>query len=601
MGLFNWGRQDPISPQDPPAGQPESAPPPPNTSADGAAPGPRDAAGFEAAPGQWGAPEPGAAQDRSDAAETGAATSQWGAPESTAAPDGSDAAERGAGPDRSMTADGGAGPGPGDDRGPDRPADPQGEGADAGYRLDPPGEAPTAPVTAHPYSAPAESPTVSYQAPYAASPYASPYPNPYSQAGYQQQQAGYPQQTGYPQQAGYLQAQYPYQAPGTYRPYPSPGQHGQPGPGYPPGAYPPAGYPGGPGAPGGAPRPSSGSGGRVAKVAGISVAAVILALCSGLAGGLAANVYGDQAPSRTVTRAAAPQVDRSSVAGVAEAILPSVVDISTGQGEGSGVVLSSDGAIITNNHVLAGATGALQVTFSDGKTARATIVGTDPAGDLAVIKAQGVSGLSAAKFGDSNAARVGDTVLAIGSPLGLQGSVTQGIVSALHRTIEEPTDAGGGRRSIGDAIQTDAAINPGNSGGALVNTAGEVIGINTAIVTAGQGAGNIGVGFAISSNKAKAAADQLLKGEKVSHPYMGIQVTNGSGGALIADVVADGPAAKAGLQRGDVVTRAGSQTINDSSGLVAAIQAGKAGDRLELTVQRGGAEQRITVTLGDAP
>src|SRR5205085_521346 len=127
----------------------------------------------------------------------------------------------------------------------------------------------------------------------------------------------------------------------------------------------------------------------------------------------------------------------------------------------------------------------VQVTFSDGKTARATVVGTDPAGDLAVVKAQGVSGLTAATFGNSDDLRVGDTVLALGSPLGLQGSVTAGIVSALHRTIDEGSDQGGAQKSVGDAIQTDAAINPGNSGGALVNLAGEVIGINTAIATGG--------------------------------------------------------------------------------------------------------------------
>jgi putative serine protease PepD len=323
-----------------------------------------------------------------------------------------------------------------------------------------------------------------------------------------------------------------------------------------------------------------------------------------VAGGVIAVQTRPDPVQTTVTRAAAPQVDRSSVAGVAEAVLPSVVDISTGQGEGSGVVMTADGSIITNNHVVEGADGgSLTVTFSDGKTAKASLVGTDPVGDIAVIKAQGVSNLAAAKFGDSNAARVGDTVLAIGSPLGLQGSVSEGIVSALHRTIDEPAGGGGsgGGHSIGDAIQTDAAINPGNSGGALVNLAGEVIGINTAIATSGQNSGNIGVGFAISANKAKAAADQLMKGQKVSHPYMGVQVADSADGALIADVVAGGPAAKGGLQKGDVVTKAGSTNIKDASGLVAAIQAGKSGDQLSLTVRRNGAEQQVTVTLGDTP
>ena len=168
------------------------------------------------------------------------------------------------------------------------------------------------------------------------------------------------------------------------------------------------------------------------------------------------------------------------------------MDINTGTGEGSGVILTTDGAILTNNHVVAGArNNTVRVTFSTGRTANATVVGTDPAGDLAVVKAQGASGLTAAKFGNSDGLQPGDTVLALGSPLGLQGSVTAGIVSALHRTIDESGENGGQGHSIGDAIQTDAAINPGNSGGPLVNTSGEVVGINTAIATSdgGQGQG----------------------------------------------------------------------------------------------------------------
>jgi putative serine protease PepD len=265
------------------------------------------------------------------------------------------------------------------------------------------------------------------------------------------------------------------------------------------------------------------------------------------------------------------------------------------------VVLSADGAILTNNHVVADAQGGqVSVTFADGKTAKAAIVGTDPRGDLAVIKAQGVSNLTAAKFGDSDAMQVGDSVLALGSPLGLQGSVTQGIVSALHRTIGEGSQSGGTPQSIGDAIQTDAAINPGNSGGALVNLNGEVIGINTAIATSGQGAsGNIGVGFAISSNKAKSTADQLLNGGKVTHPYLGVSVGNGDGGALLADVVAGGPADKAGLKKGDLVTKIGDKTIGDSNALVGAVQTAKAGDQVQITYKRDGNQQQVTVTLGD--
>jgi putative serine protease PepD len=320
-------------------------------------------------------------------------------------------------------------------------------------------------------------------------------------------------------------------------------------------------------------------------------------------GGFVAHQFERNGSAPTVTRNAAPVVDRSSVAAVAAAVQPSVVDITVGNGEGSGVVISADGYILTNNHVVESGRGnSLDVTFNNGKTAKATIVGTDPPGDLALVKAQGVSGLTPAKFGDSDAVQVGDTVLALGSPLGLQGSVTAGIVSALHRTIDEGGQQGAGAgHSIGDAIQTDAAINPGNSGGALVNMAGEVIGINTAILTSGQGsAGNIGVGFAISSNKAKSTAEQLRNGGKVSHPYLGVQVGSGSGGALITDVVAGGPADKAGLRKGDLVTKVGSRAVTDSRSLVGAIQAGKPGDQIQLTVMRNGAEQQITATLGES-
>jgi putative serine protease PepD len=307
----------------------------------------------------------------------------------------------------------------------------------------------------------------------------------------------------------------------------------------------------------------------------------------------------------------APAVDRSSLASIAARVRTSVVVVSTQTGEGSGVIMSEDGYIVTNNHVVAGAQGAtVGVQFSNGKKVQAKIVGTDPKTDVAVVKVE-LSGLTAAKFADSDGVQVGDTVLAIGSPLGLSGSVSAGIVSALHRTIsvggEEDnspfrTDSGSARTTIGDAIQTDAAINPGNSGGALVNTNGEVIGINTAIATNGGGAGNIGVGFSISSNKAKSVAEQIIKGGKVSHPFLGVSVTNAeSGGAQISTVTADGPAAKAGIQVGDVVTKIGDDMIAGSEDLVGAVQSRKVGEAVPVALTRNGTPQTITVTLGEAP
>ncbi|MEV0562562.1 trypsin-like peptidase domain-containing protein [Dactylosporangium sp. NPDC050588] len=374
-----------------------------------------------------------------------------------------------------------------------------------------------------------------------------------------------------------------------------PGYGSQPVSGYPVSGYPVSGHPAS-GQPAYGPQQPV----RGGRVAGLIVAGVVIAVVSAFGGGLVATKFaGDSAaPTTVITRNAAPNLERGSVGAVAEAVLPSVVDITTGEGEGSGVIMSTDGTIITNNHVVAGAT-KLTVTFSTGKTATATVVGTDPAGDIAVIKAQNVSGLTAAKFGDSDALRVGDTVLAVGSPLGLQGSVTAGIVSALHRTISSGEQ---GAKSIADAIQTDAAINPGNSGGALVNLAGEVVGINTAILTAGENSnGNIGVGFAISVNRARSAADQLAKGGKVSHPYLGVQLGDGDGGALIGGVVAAGPADKAGMKTGDIVTKIGSTQVKDATDLINAIQAAKAGDQLKMTVKRDGAEQQLTVTLGESP
>jgi len=374
-----------------------------------------------------------------------------------------------------------------------------------------------------------------------------------------------------------------------------------------PSVFPAAPPPGPPAFPAAASAPGARPG-RAGRGLALGAAALVLSLGSALVGGYAATRWDDDTPvtASQRTTAAAPVVDRSSLAGIAAAVQPSVVSVATGSGEGSGVVLSEDGSILTNNHVVADArSDALTVTFSDGKRASASVVGTDPKTDLAVIKASGVSGLTPAKFGDSDAMRVGDTVLALGSPLGLEGSVTAGIVSATNRTIQAGEQGSPLQRpaasSISGVIQTDAAINPGNSGGALVNLGGEVIGINTAIATAGSGNGNIGVGFAIPSNRAKQVAEALAKGQKVSHPYLGVQVTTASGGgALVGAVTSGSPAERAGLQRGDVITKIADSTVADSNDLVSAVQAGKVGDRLEVTYTRDGAVRTTTVTLAEA-
>ena len=441
------------------------------------------------------------------------------------------------------------------------------------------------------------------------------YPSGAAAAGGWNQSGGWQAPPG-----GYQPGQYPgggYQ-PGGYQTagYQPGGYQGAQG-GY-PGAAHQGGYPGGqtavhdnPWAAGAPPQgPSSPSrSGRFGRWAAAGVLAVLLACGGGVAGGLIVHQADQDGSSTSATsnsgnsNGSAPTIDRSSLAGIVAAVQPSVVDIKTQSGEGSGVVLTSDGYVLTNNHVVAGANGSVSVSFSNGRTASARVVGTDPKSDLAVVKANGVSGLTAAKFGDSSSMRVGDAVFAIGSPLGLEGSVTSGIISATNRTIvESGEDNGGARNSIAGALQTDAAINPGNSGGALVNLSGEVVGINTAIATSGQGQGNIGVGFAIPSNRAKQVADQLIKGGKVSHPYLGLGVSDApnNGGALVSQVVRGAPADKAGVQQGDVIIKAGGKDIHSGDDLVSVVQASKVGDQLTLTVTRNGSQKTIAVTVGES-
>lgn len=343
---------------------------------------------------------------------------------------------------------------------------------------------------------------------------------------------------------------------------------------------------------------------RLTRVAVVAAAATALAVGSGVVGGWVATRFDDDSPS--ATPAAAPATAPGSLAEVVERVRPSVVSIQAGAADGSGVVFDREGHVITNAHVVAGARGEVGVRFSDGTSAQATVVGTDPRSDLAVVRVTGVGDLVPATFGDSDALRIGDQVLAIGSPLGLDGSVTSGIVSAKDRTIalSDQPPHGFGRPSVGSIsgmIQTDAAINPGNSGGALVNTAGEVVGVNTAIVTDGIGTGNIGVGFAIPSNRARQVADQLIAGEEIAHPYLGVSVSDGDGGALVRQVAPGSPAAEAGLRVGDLITAFADQTVRDSDDLVAAVQSAEVGARVEITYLRGGVERVTSATLADAP
>ncbi|HEY3501870.1 MAG TPA: trypsin-like peptidase domain-containing protein [Actinocatenispora sp.] len=241
-------------------------------------------------------------------------------------------------------------------------------------------------------------------------------------------------------------------------------------------------------------------------------AALALVVGGGVAGAATVHELSAHQPTSSPV-AATTAADSSSLADVVAKVQPAIVDVTvkgaSGEGEGSGVVIRSDGMILTNNHVVTGAgqDATLTVTFSDGTSRSATVVGTDPSTDLAVVQVSGASGLTVATFGDSGTLRTGDSVVALGSPLGLTGTVTEGIVSALHRQLTVDSTR------YTNMIQTDAALNEGNSGGALITTGGQLVGINTAIATSGSDStGSIGVGFAIPSDTARSVANQLIAG-----------------------------------------------------------------------------------------
>ena len=287
---------------------------------------------------------------------------------------------------------------------------------------------------------------------------------------------------------------------------------------------------------------------------------------------------------------------------VAPGVVDIVVNTSSGgfgdqgaQAEGSGFVVDSSGDIVTNQHVVAGQNG-IKVTFQDGKTAKATVVGTDPSTDIAVIKVNvDASELHPLTFGSSAAVEVGQSVAAIGSPFGLPETLTSGIISALNRTISAPNNF-----SISGAIQTDAPINHGNSGGPLLNSSGQVIGVNAQIES--DSGGNDGVGFAIPSDAVKSVSDTIITGGKVQHAYLGVTIgTASSGGAQVSTVKADTPAAEAGLKAGDIITALDGTTIATADDLTAKVSAHQSGDKVTLTIKRSSSSLKITVTLGTRP
>ncbi|MFJ6849773.1 trypsin-like peptidase domain-containing protein [Streptomyces sp. NPDC091271] len=371
-----------------------------------------------------------------------------------------------------------------------------------------------------------------------------------------------------------------------------------------------------------APRP------RRSRRGAVLVGAALLALVAGgIGGGIGAYVERNGG----LTTVELPQAGRDnggrapdSVAGIASSALPSVVTLhvngSAESGTGTGFVLDDKGHILTNNHVVApaGSTGDITVTFSGGESAPAELVGKDSGYDLAVVKVTGVSGLKPLPLGNSDNVQVGDPVVAIGAPFDLSNTVTSGIISAKQRPITAGGEKGDGTDvSYVDALQTDAPINPGNSGGPLVDAEARVIGINSAIRAADSGSGldggqsgSIGLGFAIPINQGKRVAEELISTGKATHPVIGVTLdmeftgdgakVGGKVAAGGAEVTEGGPADKAGIRSGDIITEVEGQRVHSGEELIVKIRAHRPGDRLELVLTRGGKDLSMTLTLGSA-
>ncbi|WTW95234.1 trypsin-like peptidase domain-containing protein [Streptomycetaceae bacterium NBC_01309] len=355
----------------------------------------------------------------------------------------------------------------------------------------------------------------------------------------------------------------------------------------------------------------------------IGVGLACIALAAGaLGGGIGVWVADRDEKSVTLRQPASsgPERPRDTVAGLAATTLPGVVYIHASRGgeqaTGTGFVLDGNGYILTNNHVVSGAAngGRISVVFNGGEQAEARIVGRDTGYDLAVIRVENVRGLVPLPLGNSDSVQVGDPVIAIGAPYNLEGTVTSGIISAKDRAVS----AGGSGDDVSyiSALQTDAPINPGNSGGPLIDAAGRVIGVNSAIRSAGEeddpfggevAAGSIGLGFAIPINQAKHVAQQLIDNGKAVHPVIGVtlDMQYEGEGARISDkdlngqppVRPGGPAARAGLQAGDVVTAVDGKRVAEANELIVVVRSKSPGDTVTLTVKRGDAELRLPITL----
>jgi S1-C subfamily serine protease len=351
----------------------------------------------------------------------------------------------------------------------------------------------------------------------------------------------------------------------------------------------------------------------------LAVALVASVVGAGVGAGVTAAVdrRNGSGPVTTFSSNTSTVAKPQDVQGILAKVEPGVVSIETssyvsngrgvfggGQvtGAGSGMILTADGEVLTDNHVIEGATSIKVTIFGQTEAHDAVLIGTDAADDVALIKIQGVSGLPTVTLGDSDKALVGDDVVAIGNALALAGgpSVTEGIVSAKDRSLS------GGTENLTGLIQTDAAINPGNSGGPLVNSSGEVIGMNTAVIedAGSNGATAQNIGFAIGINRIKPIVESLRSGKSAPATaaagtgFLGVSTETTSNGVVVAAVTAGSPAENAGLQEGDVITKIDSTSVTTADQLVAAVQGHKAGDKISLTINRGGASGTVSVTLG---
>jgi putative serine protease PepD len=367
--------------------------------------------------------------------------------------------------------------------------------------------------------------------------------------------------------------------------------------------------------------------GRTAFAASVVTASLLVGGAAGLGGGAIWDAANNDSAGGTTSASSSPStspiVDTpanpaagGTVEQVAKDVLPSVVKISVAgpqeAGSGSGIILSSDGQILTNNHVvaIAGSSGTITVSFNDGSTASAKVLGTDPLTDTAVIQAENVSGLTPATIGKSSNLQVGQGVVAIGSPFGLESTVTSGIVSALNRPVDVGT-VSQGNSTVYPAIQTDAAINPGNSGGPLVDMSGHVIGIDSAIQstssTTSQQSGSIGLGFAIPIDEVMPIAQEMIAGQTPTHARLGISVSDVAGqgnptapvvdGAKVENVTSGSTASSAGIKTGDVITKVDDQLITGADSLVATIRSYRPGDQVTLTYEQGSSTKTVTLTL----